>query len=62
MEIWQSISMGCCSLLLSATAGSAAEVWRQFVAGMQQTSLLDLLEAESPDARVLTYESILRGR
>ncbi|TPE44747.1 nicotinamide riboside transporter PnuC [Pontibacter mangrovi] len=43
MEIWQSINLDCYSLLLSATAGSAAEVWQQFVAGMRQTSLLEYI-------------------
>lgn len=37
MEIWQSIN----SLLLAAVGGSAHELWAQFVAGMQQTSLLE---------------------
>ncbi|WP_266204073.1 nicotinamide riboside transporter PnuC [Pontibacter kalidii] len=43
MEIWQSIQAGPGALLLAAIGGSAPEVWQQFVAGMQQTSLLEYI-------------------
>ncbi|OKL39113.1 nicotinamide riboside transporter PnuC [Pontibacter flavimaris] len=43
MEIWQSINAGPGALLLAAIGGSSSEVWQQFVAGMQQTSLLEYI-------------------
>lgn len=43
MEIWQSITGGAQALLLAAVGGSLSQVWQQFLAGMQQTSLLEYI-------------------
>ncbi|ARS37480.1 nicotinamide riboside transporter PnuC [Pontibacter actiniarum] len=45
MEVWQSLHVGLPAeaLLLAAVNGSAAQLWQQFLVGMQQTSLLEYI-------------------